>query len=183
MALLEAEEARGWFERAVEENYRMLYGIAFNILRSPQSAEDATQEAVLRAYQQISALENPKALSGWLSRIVQNVARDMLKKHAPIPASSLNDGEQRFERQAPARDTGILEIEERHGQLRKAVAKLSPDQAAVVTMRYMEELEISEIAERLGKKPNAVAALLHRSRATLKRALAKYRRTTRLVRG
>lgn len=181
MALLDPDEARVWFERAIEDNYRMLYGIAFNILRHSQSAEDATQEAILRAYAQISALENPNALPGWLARITQNVSRDMLKKHAPVNASALKDGEQTLERVVPTRDTGILELEERHSQLRAAVGKLPPEQAAVVTMRYMEELNINEIAERLGKKPNAVAALLHRSRATLKRTLGRKRRTTRIA--
>src|SRR5476651_2422994 len=104
MAMLEPEEARRWFDCAVEENYRMLYGIAFNILRHPQSAEDATQEAVLRAFSQIDTLDNPQTVAGWLARITQNVARDMRKKHSPILASSLKDGEREMDHPAPKRE-------------------------------------------------------------------------------
>jgi RNA polymerase sigma-70 factor (ECF subfamily) len=179
--MLDPQETRLWFERVVEENYRMLYGIAFNILRHAQSAEDATQEAVLRAYSQIGTLDNPQTVAGWLARITQNVARDMRKKHAPVLASALQDGEREMEHPAPTRETGILELEEERGALRDEVAKLSPDQCAVVTMRYMEDLDIQQISERLGKKPNAVAALLHRSRAALKKALKK--RSGRLKKG
>ncbi len=181
MPMLEPEEARRWFEGAVEENYRMLYGVAFNILRHPQSAEDATQEGVLKAFSQMNSLDNPQAVGGWLVRIVQNVARDMRKKHAPILASAMPDGEIGLERTVAA-PSGLesgasLEAEEERSELRKAVARLAPDQAAVVTMRYMEELDVVQIAERLGKNPNSVAALLHRARASLKKMMARKSKT------
>lgn len=173
MAMLEPEEARRWFDCAVEENYRMMYGIAFNILRNPQSAEDATQEAVLRAFSQLNSLDNPQAVSCWLVRIVQNIARDMRKKHAPVLASNLADGEKMLEPTVAVRDTDKSEAEEERSELRNAVAKLSPEQSAVVTMRYMEEMDVIQIAERLGKNPNAVAALLHRARTALKKIMAR----------
>jgi len=182
MAMLDPEEARRWFDGAVEENYRMMYGIAYNILRHPQSAEDATQEAVLRAFQQLNSLDNPQAVASWLVRITQNVARDMRKKHAPILASSLAEGEKSLERPTQTRESGIVEAQEERSLLRDAVSKLSPDQAAVVTMRYMEELDVTQIAERLGKNPNAVAALLHRARTALKKVMVRKSRTTKLVR-
>src|ERR1017187_4766555 len=106
MPMLDPQETRLWFERVVVKNYRMLYGIAFNILRHAQSAEDATQEAVLRAYSQLGTLDNPQTVAGWLARITQNVARDMRKKHAPLLASALQDGEREMERPAPTRATG-----------------------------------------------------------------------------
>jgi RNA polymerase sigma-70 factor (ECF subfamily) len=173
MAMLEPEEARRWFESAVEENYRMMYGIAYNILRNPQSAEDATQEAVLRAFSQLNSLDNPQAVSGWLVRIVQNVARDMRKKHAPVLASNMPDGDKILEPVVATHDVDQSEADEERSALRKAVAKLSPEQSAVVTMRYMEELDVVQIAERLGKNPNAVAALLHRARSALKKVMSR----------
>ena len=173
MAMLEPEEARRWFDCAVEENYRMMYGIAFNILRNPQSAEDATQEAVLRAFNQMNTLDNPQAVTCWLVRIVQNVARDMRKKHAPILASTMADGEKGLERTVSTRDSAHVEAEEERSELRVAVARLSPEQSAVITMRYMEEMDVVQIAERLGKNPNAVAALLHRARTALKKIMAR----------
>ncbi len=173
MPMLEPEEARRWFDGAVEENYRMLYGVAYNILRNPQSAEDATQEAVLRAFSQINTLDNPRAVSSWLVRIVQNVARDMRKKHTPILASSLEDGEKILEPVVATVDVDQSEADEERNALRSAVAKLSPEQSAVVTMRYMEEMDVVQIAERLGKNPNAIAALLHRARGALKKVLVR----------
>lgn len=181
MAMLEPEEARAWFERAVEENYRLLYSVAFNILRCPQAAEDATQEAVLRAFSQSLTLENLQSVTAWLTRITQNVSRDMRKKHAPVALSSLDDPALVLDQPAPYRDTGLMELDERHGKVRSELAKLPSDQAAVIALRYMEELSVDEIALRLGRKPNAIAALLHRSRSKLKKAL--YRgRTTKMVR-
>jgi len=177
MPMLEPEEARRWFESAVEENYRMLYGVAFNILRHPQSAEDATQEGVLKAFSQLNSLDNPQAVGCWLVRIVQNVARDMRKKHSPILASTMQDGEKGLERTVVTRDSATLEADEERSELRGAVAKLAPEQAAVVTMRYMEDMDVTQIAERLGKNPNSVAALLHRARASLKKMMARKRKT------
>lgn len=181
MALLEPEEARAWFERAVEENYRLLYSVAFNILRCPQAAEDATQEAVLRAFSQCYSLENVQSATAWLTRITQNVSRDMRKKHVPVALSSLDDPSKVLNHPAPYRDTGVLELDERHVKVRSALAKLPPDQAAVITLRYMEDLNVDEIALRMGRKHNAIASLLHRTRSKLKKAL--YRgRTTKMVR-
>jgi RNA polymerase sigma-70 factor (ECF subfamily) len=65
------------FGRLVQATQVMIYAVALGILRDPDSAEDAAQEAYLRAFRRLSDLEEPRAFLTWLRRIVITVASNM----------------------------------------------------------------------------------------------------------
>src|SRR5262245_49643476 len=65
------------FARVVGATQLMAYAAARRVLRDPGMAEDAAQEAYLRAFRRLCDLEEPAAFSGWLRRIVITVALNM----------------------------------------------------------------------------------------------------------
>ena len=82
MALARTEEDQ--LELAVREHARMVYRIAYSVLRNHQDAEDATQETfvrVLRARRKLAAVDDPQR---WLARIAWRVAAERRKKAPEI---------------------------------------------------------------------------------------------------
>src|ERR1700678_748796 len=82
----EASETRGsdWLEMAVREHSRLVYRIAYSVLRSPADAEDATQEIflrVLRYGKKMTGIHDQKA---WLARIAWRVAVERRKNMAKL---------------------------------------------------------------------------------------------------
>ena len=71
-------EAYGTLVRLTQ---RMTYAVARRVLRDPGLAEDAAQEAYLRAYRRLPDLEDDAAFTGWLRRIVVTVALNMRRSH------------------------------------------------------------------------------------------------------
>ena len=65
------------YGRVVEATQRMTYGVALGVLRDPALAQDAAQEAYLRAYRRLGELQDPAAFVSWLRRIIITVALNM----------------------------------------------------------------------------------------------------------
>src|SRR5579864_82816 len=65
------------FSRLVQATQVMSYAVALGVLRDPDMAQDAIQEAFLRAFRRLKDLEEPAAFISWLRRIVIGVASDM----------------------------------------------------------------------------------------------------------
>jgi RNA polymerase sigma-70 factor, ECF subfamily len=65
------------FSRLVQATQVMSYAVALGVLRDPDMAQDAIQEAFLRAFRRLADLEEPAAFIGWLRRIVITVASNM----------------------------------------------------------------------------------------------------------
>ena len=67
------------FEALVRAHEKTVYNIALRMLGNPQDAEDAAQEAFLKAYHSLDALQGENRFSVWLYRIVSNVCLDQLR--------------------------------------------------------------------------------------------------------
>ena len=78
------------YGRLVRATQAMAPAVALNVLRDPAAAEDAVQEAYLRAYRTLRDLEDPPAFPGWLRRIVITVALN-LRRVRRVTLLSLDD--------------------------------------------------------------------------------------------
>ncbi|MEM6749986.1 MAG: sigma-70 family RNA polymerase sigma factor [Planctomycetota bacterium] len=150
------EDSRAWFERIVSDHYRFLYATAARVLRRREDVEDAVQNGVLKAMQRLDQLAEPKAVVGWLGQIVRHAAIDIARKPARATTSSelLDSSALAPVDDGPAEDEVALVLEE--------VEQLPPSQADVLTLRFVEGLSVSELAERLGITPNAARVRMFR---------------------
>jgi RNA polymerase sigma-70 factor (ECF subfamily) len=138
------------FDRLVTHELAAAYRTASLLLRDEAEAEDATQEAMLRAWQRIDQLHDPARAGGWFGRILVNVCRDRLRRRQPgVVAWSPPAG------QEPSRD-----IAEREA-IASALAELTPDQQIVVVLRFYLDLSLDMIAERTGAPLGTVKTRLH----------------------
>lgn len=146
----------GWARQKMPQAYRL----AVAILRDEAAAQDAVQDAVLRAWLTWPRLRDRSRLDAWLDRIIVNCCRDRLRKKA---RDSHFVRELRLDGRDPASD-------QRLDALREAMTRLSPDHRIAVTLRYFDDLSIDEIARRTGCREGTVKSRLHYALSALRAA-------------
>ena len=168
----QSDEALVWLWRrgdlaaasvAIQRYERLVYGSALRVLRDPHRAEDATQDAFLKAHQQIERLREPAALPGWLKRIAISVAIDELRRTRPD--DPLDDFDAPDTGLTPAEAAEVTDALERFAA---ALERLPASLRIVVSLRDVEGLSTSEAAELLGVSEAAVKMRLSRGRRAVR---------------
>lgn len=153
--------------------------MALSMLKNEADAEDAAQEAFLKAYRGLRSFRAEAKFSIWLMSIVLNEARNRLRRKSAVQMESLDEPLDSETRVSPAllRDwreipSETLERMEMRTILRDAVAALAPIYREVLLLREIEEMSVGESAEVLGISQAAVKVRLHRARLMLQKRLA-----------
>jgi RNA polymerase sigma-70 factor (ECF subfamily) len=141
------------FERLIEPHIAVGYRLAAAMLRDAGQAEDAVQEATLRAWCSIRQLRASSQARGWYLTIVANRCRSMrgARWWSVIRLPEIRSGWP-----SPADDADQRE------DLTRALARLSPDERAAVFLRFYEDMNSHEVAKALGITATAARSRLHR---------------------
>jgi RNA polymerase sigma-70 factor, ECF subfamily len=160
---------------------RAAYLTAFSILKNEADAEDAAQEAVIKAYRALKSFRGEARFRTWLLSIVLNEARGRLRRTNRIALESLDakaEDEESFTpfviadwREIPSE---LLEREELQKRIETAIEELNPTYREVFLLRDKEELSINEIAQIVGVSAALVKVRLFRARMSLQKQLAPY---------
>lgn len=163
-------------EALVREHSRLVYRIAFAVLRRHQDAEDATQETfmrILRYSSKLGAVENPKT---WLARIAWRVALDRSKQHGHTREIPLDDpgnsGAEIASSEIPADE--MVRGEQMSTALEKLIAALPAKLRQPLVLSTIDEMTPREIAATLGMNEAAVRSRIFRARQILKEKLAQW---------
>jgi len=165
------------FETLVRTHSGRLLAVARRFLPNEQDAQDAVQDAFIRAFRAIGGFQERAQLGTWLHRIVVNSAlmklRERRRKHEePIDdllPTFVPDGHQAT---APGEwSDALLERKEMAAIVRDAIARLPEHYRTVLLLRDIEERNTAETAELLETTPNAVKVRLHRARQALRTLL------------
>ncbi len=161
----------------VRQNNRRLFRVARSILKDDWEAEDAVQEAYVRAFNQLAGFEGRSKLSTWLTRIVVNEALGRLRKRRPETATAAELDTAAGQDAAtiiPFPLTAQLDPEramaqsEINAMLEKAIDALPDVYRVILVARVIEEMSIEETAELFDLNPETVKTRLHRARALLR---------------
>jgi RNA polymerase sigma-70 factor, ECF subfamily len=167
-----ADVATSEVELAVRAHARMVYQIAYAVLRNPHDAEDAAQETFLRFLRQKDRLATVRDVKAYLARAAWRVAGDRRRNAAEV---SFDDAAacviEAQDRGASAEE--IAAGAEMSRLLERLMAGLPRDLRETLTLSTVEELSSPEIAEILGIPQNSVRTRLMRARQILKEKLAK----------
>lgn len=161
-------------EALVREHSRMVYRIAYAVLRSHHDAEDATQETfvrVLRYRASLAEVDDPKT---WLARIAWRVAVDRSKRRGSAGEVTLDDPDKPLPEVA---SNDALADERLHGWqvgalLGKMIAALPRKLREPLILSTVEEMTPREVAVTLGINEAAVRSRIFRARQILKEKLA-----------
>lgn len=153
------------YDTYVEQIYRFVY---FKV-SSREEAEDLTSDVFLKAWHYVQEGRDIKNFKALLYKIARNCIIDLYRKKSAKPESYLEDQmEKGFEAGDGGawlkKETAVLDSE----QIIKALKKLKQEYQEVITLRYVDELEVSEIAEIVGKGQVTVRVTLHRAITKLK---------------
>jgi RNA polymerase sigma factor (sigma-70 family) len=146
------------------------YRTATCILRDPDAAEDAVQEAALRAWANRRQLRDPDRVDAWFSRIVVNVCRGELARVAKRPPEPIEA--------TPTEPGDAWVLREETG---RALARLTPEEQIVVALRFGRDLTVPQIAAHTGLREGTVKSRLHSAQEHLRAAFqAEWRADQRL---
>jgi RNA polymerase sigma-70 factor, ECF subfamily len=165
------------FEAIVRTHSGRLLSVARRFLGNNEDAQDAVQDALIRAYKAIHTFEARAQLHTWLHRILVNTALMKLRERRRRPTESIEellptyttDGHQAV----ASRDwsDAVLERKETAAIVREAIAMLPDMYREVLVLRDIEEKDTAEAAELLGTTSNVVKVRLHRARQALRALL------------
>ena len=166
------------FEALVAAHSRAVRRICWRIVGESAAAEDAAQEAFLRAYRFLDRFDDRAEFSTWLHRIAVNAAIDELRKRKrersfreELPPAEEDSAAPEFASAEPAPDRRAIASElARAAQV--ALGALSPDERTAFVLRHYEGRSIAEIGAALGKRENATKQSIFRAVRKLRRALA-----------
>jgi RNA polymerase sigma-70 factor, ECF subfamily len=161
-------------EQLVRQHSRLVYRIAYAVLRRHHDAEDATQETfmrVLRYSSKLAAVEDPKT---WLARIAWRVAVDRSRQRGRMQETPLEDPEKPVVEVASP-ETPVDET--LHGTqigaaLEKLIAALPEKLREPLILSAVEEMSPREVAAILGINEAAVRSRIFRARQILREKLA-----------
>ena len=141
------------------------YALATLILRDPEWARDATQEAYVTAWRDLSSLRDPDRFDAWIRRIVvracyRESARERRRRHVDIGELDLAGA---------VADSSLLLAQ--RDELERGFRRLDPDQRTALVLHHYLGLSVAEVAESMGVPVGTAKSRLHRAtnamRATL----------------
>jgi RNA polymerase sigma-70 factor (ECF subfamily) len=162
-----AQAADGW---DWDELRRTAIAVASQVLRSSQDAEDAAQEAVLRAWRARSRCQAAGSPRPWVGRIAQNEA---LRLGGRISERRRAEGTALEDVQEPSPDGDDPAGTDREAIVVGALRGLAPRDRELVRLRYVEDLQYSVIADLLELPLGTVKVRLHRVHAQLREATSR----------
>ena len=158
-------------EAIFREHHGAVYRAAYRITGNAADAEDVLQTVFTRLLRREEQPDLSNSAGSYLHRAAVNAALDLMRRRKRARAVDIDDvGEQIVDEDAgPERRRGSREIARR---LREALCRLSPRQAEIFTLRYLDGLGNLEIAKMLGSSQTSIAVILHRARHRLQKELA-----------
>src|ERR1700722_13944065 len=167
------------FHELIRPYERRVYAMALSFLHNEADAEDAAQEAFLKAFRNLSSFRGEAKFGTWLISITLNEARSRLRRRGGVHMESLDEAPDERGPVSPAllRDwreipSEVLERQEVRRFLEAAVAALPPLYREVFLLRDVENLSIAETAEVLKISVASIKVRLHRARLMLQKELA-----------
>ena len=166
------------FHALIRPHERSVYVMALSLLHNEADAEDAAQEAFLKAFRNLANFRGDSKFSTWLISITLNEARSRLRSKKIARLESLDTPPEGEGHVTPAllRDwreipSEALERKEVRSLLQEAITNLPTIYREVFLLRDVEELSVSESAEALGITIASVKVRLHRARIMLQKKL------------
>ncbi len=146
----------------------MVFNLAYRILGNYHDAEEASQDSFVKAIRNIKGFRADCQFSSWLYRICYNTCITYKRRNMPTVEFEGRIEHDKLQHQQPV---FLSEHSDRKTYVTKAIESLPSDEAAIVSLFYIEEMPTAEIASVVGLTEANVRVKLHRSRKLLKEKL------------
>ena len=149
--------------RILVERYRLEFGrYAIASVGDRDTAQDAMQEAFIRAFDALATCREPERFGAWFFRILTNQCRNAVaRRRETVPVEDLDPpGNERADQ--------ALERGELGAALEAALARLTPEQREAFVMKHVDGRSYEEMAELLGVGVDALKMRVHRARDAMR---------------
>ena len=155
------------FQSLYEKYHDRVFAISYGILRENEEAADAVQEIFTLVYKNLARFDRRSKFSTWLFRIAVNRSIQQARKLKYKKRQAEYDSyiETIPEKQPPAEDADP--------RVNEAMNQLHPNDRAILTLFYGDELSLQEIADSMGCSANAAKTRLFRARERLREIYEK----------
>lgn len=153
-----------------DEFFESIFRFVFFRTNHKETAEDLTEEIFIKAFKSLTSLDGgPEKLRAWLFQIARNAVIDHYRSKKIVVDLDLLEQEVSY----TSSIVDELQLQTEQQQLIQAVRELPPDQAQVIQLRFLEELEIKEIASQLGRTEGNIRIIQFRALKRLRSLLSK----------
>ncbi len=166
------------FAALVTRHQDRMWAIALQVMRNPDDAADALQDAYVAAFRRAGSFRGDAQVTTWLHRVVVNACLDRLRKIKRRSALQLPDDLDRSDLLAVGSPEGAadrLAADHDRSVVAGALDQINPDQRAALVLVDMQGYSIDEAAQILGCAPGTVKSRCARGRAKLLPLLAALR--------
>lgn len=150
----------GDIETIIEKYGDMMYRLSVIMLKNDSDAEDVVQETIIKYYQKAPTFEDSEHEKAWLIRVATNKCRDLLRSRLRHPQI---DDESLEKNVCHSSESGILE----------ALTTLPEKYRLVLTLYYVEEYRVEDIAKIISRTSSAVKMRLQKGRKLLEEIYRK----------
>ena len=155
-------------EALLERHAPKVERLARHLLRDPEDAGDAAQEALAKVCVRLKQFRGESQFSTWLHRLVVNTCRDVANRRRARECAPLDEDTRAATTADPARETDLAEL---RTELGRCLAELNPAQARVVVLKDALGLSFEEISAASGMPVGTAKCYAHRGRKKLRSEL------------
>ncbi len=160
------------YEVLARESAARLYAVAYRIVRDPDVAQDAMQQALIAMWRDLPALRDPDQFEAWIYRLVVRAATEEVRRgrrlKTPVRLIRITDNS---DAEGPASTLDAIGAVGDRDALERAFCQLTPDQRAAVVLRHYVGLTLDEMAAALDIPTGTAASRVHYGIRVLRAAL------------
>ena len=161
------------YGQLIQKHEKYIFTLAMRILKNREDAEEASQDAFMKAFHSLRTFEGNSKFTTWLYKIVYNEALGKLRKskNHMIELEAIEEMESPSEKYLDGLKK--LQLSGRKEIIRRGLDMLKPVESAALTLFYLDEQSIKEVEDIMGLTNSHVKILLHRGRKNLLESLKK----------
>ena len=153
------------FSNLVEKYQRQVFSVCYRMLGTPTAAEDAAQEAFIRAYQALDRFDPKRSFATWILSIAANYSIDQLRKRKVTILSMDSDEHAWLAPPDPGPSPEKVALDkEKSALVQSVLEELNETDRAAVILQYWHDCTYHDIAETLELSSSAVKSRLFRAR-------------------
>jgi len=165
------EKSEDEFEKFFKNYINRIYTVVYRVVRNPATAEDLTQEVMMKVYNNIHKFKEQSQLSSWVFRIAYNHAVSYVRRYRST--ESIEDYDIKVE-DGSGGHLDHLEREELSVYIKEKLMELPEEYRVALTLYHFKDLAYKEIAYTMGVNIGTVKTYIHRGRNELKILLEEY---------
>jgi len=161
------------YGRLVQKHESYAFTLAFRILKNKEEAEEAAQDAFIKAYEGISSFEGKSKFTTWLYKIVYYESLTKLRKNKHYFLDIEEIGEKESVENSFMNGFDEIQSAQRKELIQSSLREMKPAEATILSLFYLQEQSIKEIETITEYSNSQVKILLHRGRKSLLECLKR----------